>query len=124
MKNCLIRGIHHICIKVEDIQASVDFYTHQIGYQIRFQTDQCAMLDGQDGTRLEFFPKDNENGYAHIAYACDDVDRMYQRAIESGCEAVKPPVNVILPSFTARIAFFMDPLGNKIELFCEYSGEN
>lgn len=123
MKNILIKGIHHVCIKVTDIERSVDFYTQKMGYTKRFQTKEFAMLNGPDGTRLEFFPEDDKKGYTHIAYICDDIDKAYQFAIETGCESVKTPTDVTLPAtppLNVRIAFFKDPFGNTIELFHEY----
>ena len=122
MEKSFIKGIHHVCIKVHDIGESINFYTQKMGYEVRFQSEQCAMLNAPDGTRLEFFPEDNEKGYVHIAYDCNDVDGMFQLAVESGCKAVKMPTDVKLPAIPpihARIAFFKDPEGNTIELFHE-----
>lgn len=123
MEHVSIKGIHHVCVKVIDIEKSVYFYTQKMGYTKRFQTKECAMLNGPDGTRLEFFPEDSQKGYAHIAYICDDVDKEYQFAVENGCESIKLPTDVTLPAtppLNVRIAFFNDPLGNTIELFHEY----
>lgn len=124
MSENLIKGIHHICVKVTDIPKSVDFYTQKMDYKVRFRWDGGAMLDGPDGTRLEFFPAEDEKGYVHIAYVCDEVDKAYQLAVDSGCESVLTPRDIALPStppLNVRIAFFKDPLGNTIELFHEYN---
>lgn len=122
MQENLIKGVHHICMKVEDVNASVDFYTQKMGYKIRLKWDGGALLVSPDGTHLEFFPIDDEKGYAHVAYVCSDVDRAYQLMIDSGCESVIEPKDVSLPSdppLPVRIAFFKDPAGNLIELFDE-----
>lgn len=123
MNEKLIKGIHHVCMKVKDIQQSVDFYTKEMNYEIRLQWDGGAMLKAPDGTHLEFFPEGSEKGYAHVAYACSDVDKVYHQALSYGCESVKAPIDITIPSnppLVARIAFFKDPHGNTIELFHEF----
>ncbi|PJI08221.1 MULTISPECIES: VOC family protein [Clostridium] len=122
MDEKLIGGIHHVCMKVKDIQQTVDFYTEKMNYKIRLQWDGGAMLKAPDGTHIEIFPEDEEKGYAHVAYVCSDVDEAYKQALSYGCESVKAPVDITIPSnppLKARIAFFKDINGNKIELFHE-----
>ncbi|ADU28122.1 VOC family protein [Ethanoligenens harbinense] len=115
-------GVHHVCMKVRDIQKSVDFYVSQLGYTVRLQWDGGAMLKSPDGTHLEFFPVDEEEGYSHVAYICKDVDKAYAELLENGCTSVSAPESLTIPSDPAlpvRIAFVRDPAGNKIELFKE-----
>lgn len=122
MKSPEIRGIHHICLKVQDVAQTVKFYTSVLNYQVWLQWDRGIMLKAPDGTHLELFPEDEEKGYVHVAYVCDDVDRVYREAIDSGCESVKVPQDVVIPSdppFPVRLAFFKDPSGDIVELFHE-----
>ncbi len=122
MKKTNFPGVHHICMKVGDIQKSVDFYVSQLGYTVRLQWDGGAMLRSPDGTHLEFFPVDEEEGYSHVAYICEDVDQAYNDLLQNGCTSVQEPNSLTIPSDPAlpvRIAFVRDPAGNKIELFKE-----
>lgn len=124
MDGKLIKGIHHVCMKVEDIDKSVQFYTENFGYTVRLKWDGGAMLNAPDGTRLEFFLPDEQKGYAHVAYVCDEVDKAYDQAVECGCSPVSAPIDFTIPSKPAlnvRIAFIKDPAGNIIELFHEYA---
>lgn len=118
-----ILGIHHVCMKVKDVAKSVEFYTQNLDYEVRLRWDGGAMLKGPDGVHLEFFPEDEQKSYAHVAYICEDVDKTYAKALETGCEAVQEPRDVTIPSqppLPLRCAFFKDPQGNLIELFREY----
>ncbi|MFT8887897.1 MAG: VOC family protein [Ethanoligenens sp.] len=122
MSQTYFQGVHHICMKVDDIQRSIDFYTSKLGYTLRLKWDGGAMLKSPDGTHLEFFPVDEEKGYAHVAYVCTDVDAAYADLLKSGCTNVSAPESLTIPSepgLPVRIAFVRDPAGNKIELFKE-----
>jgi glyoxylase I family protein len=122
MDGNLIRGVHHICMKVADIGAAVDFYTKEMGYSVRIRWDGGALLRSPDGTHLEFFPVDEEKGYAHVAYVCTDVDKAFARMVGSGCAPVVEPKDAQLPCeppLPIRIAFIRDPAGQLIELFHE-----
>lgn len=115
-------GIHHVCIKVPDLKESVDFYTKTMNYEVRLEWDGGAMLKAPDGTHLELFPVDGEEGYAHVAYRCDDVDEAYRLAVAAGCASVKEPCSLTIaskPPLDVRMAFVADPSGNTIELFHE-----
>lgn len=122
MQNTYFTGVHHVCMKVADVQKSVDFYTSQFGYAVRLRWDGGALLRSPDGTQLEFFPIDEEEGYSHVAYICTDVDAAYAHLLQNGCTSVSAPESLTIPStpgLPVRIAFVRDPAGNKIELFHE-----
>ena len=122
MAENVYNGIHHICVKVKDIQSCVDFYTQELGYKIRFQWDGGALLRGPEGVHLEFFPEDSQSGYAHVANNCSDVDEAYRSAVARGCESVDAPGDFTIPSnppLKVRYSFIKDPQGNIIELFHE-----
>lgn len=122
MPEPLFTGAHHVCMKVADVQKSVDFYTAQLGYTVRLRWDDGALLRGADGSQLEFFPIDEEKGYAHVAYVCTDVDAAYACLLQNGCTPVSAPESLTIPSapgLPVRIAFVRDPAGCKFELFHE-----
>jgi catechol 2,3-dioxygenase-like lactoylglutathione lyase family enzyme len=125
MAENLYNGVHHICMKVKDIQSCVDFYTKELGYKLRVQWDGGALLRGPEGVHLEFFPEDSQSGYAHVAYNCSNVDGAFRSAVALGCEAMNEPADAALPAtppIKIRFAFIKDPQGNIIELFHEYGG--
>lgn len=120
----MVKGVHHICMKVEDVDKAVQFYTGVMEYKVRAKWEGGALLVSPDGTHLEFFPigEDGEKSYAHVAYNVENVDEVYQKAIAAGCEEMTTPRDVELPSnppLPVRIAFYKDPTGNVVELFHE-----
>jgi catechol 2,3-dioxygenase-like lactoylglutathione lyase family enzyme len=122
MDSPIIKGIHHICLKVPDVSKSVEFYTKYMDYKFRLDFGVGMMIESPDGSYLEFFKEDDEKGYTHVAYACDEVDAAFKRAIDAGCEPVEEPKDFQIlskPPLDVRIAFFKDPAGNTIELFHE-----
>lgn len=115
-----VHGVHHVCMKVADIGAAVEFYTRSLNYTVRFRWEGGAMLRGADGVCLEFFPQGDVRGYEHVAYVSEDVDADYAAVLRSGCEGVTPPKDVTVAGvLPVRIAFFRDPCGCLIELFHE-----
>jgi predicted enzyme related to lactoylglutathione lyase len=82
---------------------------------------------GDDGPTLEIFsydelierelPRANERGFAHIAFAVDDVDEALQAVITAGGGAVGEIASVEVDSVgLLHVVYARDPEGNIVEL--------
>jgi predicted enzyme related to lactoylglutathione lyase len=82
---------------------------------------------GDDGPTLEIFsydqlierelPRANESGFAHIAFAVDDVDQALQAVIAAGGGAVGEVATAEVKGVgLLRVVYARDPEGNIVEL--------
>jgi len=82
---------------------------------------------GDNGPTLEIFsydqlierelPRANESGFAHIAFAVDDVDQALQAVIAAGGGAVGETATAEVDSVgLLRVVYARDPEGNIVEL--------
>ena len=116
----------HTCIRVLDLDRSVEFYGH-LGFEHRGQLNFASAynvylgLPG-DGDVLELTvnvgreqPYDLGEGYNHMAVVVDDLDVLLERLAAHGIEPEKPPY---APGGRDefRICFVTDPDGYRIEL--------
>lgn len=125
-----IKGIEHVSINVADMDASVEFYGHTLGFE-RLQTvpeDGFAItyfaLPG--GRRLELFDYRGENpraphgetdvGLRHLAFEVDGVAGAERELRGRGVPIVLPTTD--LPELGVRVLLFEDPNGVTLE-FCE-----
>jgi lactoylglutathione lyase len=116
----------HTCIRVLDIDRSVEFYGH-LGYELRgrlnFESAYNVYLGlPGDGNTLELTvnvgrtePYDLGEGYNHIALVVDDLDGLLGSLASHGIEPEKAPY---APGGRSeyRICFVSDPDGYRIEL--------
>jgi catechol 2,3-dioxygenase-like lactoylglutathione lyase family enzyme len=122
-------GFHHVSIKVQDIEASIRFYTEALGFVYKTEWGQGAkrtvLLDTGDGNYFEITGGRTDelapNGhFAHIALRATDCDAVIAKVRAAGAEVTVEPKDVVLPSdppLPIRIAFFKGPDGELIELF-------
>lgn len=125
-----ISGFHHIAIRARDLDASVAFYTKGLGFAQTHAWGEgdkrAVMLHAGNGNYLEIFaggtdePKP-EGAYLHLAFAVDDCDAMFQRALAAGAEVHVEPKAMTIPSaptpLPVRLAFCKGPDGELIEFF-------
>ncbi len=131
MSNKIISGLgfHHIALKAENFEKSVEFYK-ALGLTpvVEWGEDdkRVMMFDLGDGGRLELFAGGSdeyqaEGKYMHFAMCCDDVDAAYETALSAGAVSHKPPKTVPLESrpdkISIRIAFVLGPDGEQLEFF-------
>jgi catechol 2,3-dioxygenase-like lactoylglutathione lyase family enzyme len=124
-------GIHHVSVRVDDLDAALDFYEVSLGCQ------RIDRPDGLPGTRgawlsvggaelhltehpLDDFtgaPPNGRVGYAnHVAFVVSDLDRVGELLLEKGCEVT---------SVDARSQLFVqDPAGNLVELMGAIQASN
>lgn len=126
--------LHHVTLSVSDVNLVSQWYANYLGFTI---TDRFTLTrpDGRqiDVARIERpglklnisqFPgsvssdRSTENqGWRHIAFEVDDIDRTYQRLQLQGIQFITEPYTYDLPGY--RVAFFRDPEGNILELYQE-----
>ena len=125
----------HVGLSVADLEAAEAFYTTVFGFgrQLAFELPphpiRGVMLTHPDGFRLELFEHSASvpglqaatpieahatRGYNHFALRSEDIDRLWDRAIEAGASGVMPPA--ASPEPGVRFAFLADPEGNLVEL--------
>lgn len=94
-----IKGLDHIGILTQDIEASVAFYRDILGFRLKSR-QKNVRADGspfsmaflsRGGCEIElvtapagFVPQDGT--VAHIAIQCDDVDEVFRELVEKGCK--------------------------------------
>ena len=117
----------HSCIRVYDLEKSLDFYVNKLGFELKRKFE----LPGADATLAYVSPPGQDyeieltynhgqgfayttgNGYAHMALAVDDIDKVYEEWSAKGVYFRKPPGRI---GSGSRIAFVMDPDGYNLEL--------
>lgn len=116
----------HTCIRVRDVDRSVEFYG-RLGFehrgQLNFESAYNVYLGlPGDGDVLELTvnagreePYDLGEGYNHMALVVDDLDALLGEIAQHGIEPEKPPY---APGGRDeyRICFLTDPDGYRIEL--------
>jgi lactoylglutathione lyase len=116
----------HTCVRVRDIDASIEFYK-RLGFEqrgrLRFESAYNIYMGlSEGGDMLELTvnvgreePYDLGDGYNHMALVIDDLDALLHRLAEAGIEPERPPYG---PGGREeyRICFVADPDGYRIEL--------
>lgn len=127
-----IKAIHHAALKccgAEAFETTVKFYRDVLGLRVVRTWGQGeeagAMLDTGSGL-LEIFAngkKDLPQGaIRHLAFATDHVDACVEAVRVAGYTIQVEPKDIVIasqPEYPARIAFFIGPVGEQIELFQE-----
>lgn len=110
-----IRGIHHVSINVDDVDAAVEFYTKMLGFNLRSDRPDF----GFDGAWLDVANQQvhlirAETPAAlgqHYAVLVEDIDAAVTELRSRGVSVGDPS-----PVGSSRQAFLSDPSGNAIEL--------
>jgi catechol 2,3-dioxygenase-like lactoylglutathione lyase family enzyme len=119
--------IHHVALNVVDLKRSIDFYERVVGLEVVDRDDHYAKLNiGGDEIALFQLPSDAVVGRTdsdattgslnHIAFAVPaSAFHLYHERIRSeGITITFGPVQ----RRRGKALYFLDPDGNKIELFC------
>ncbi len=147
MVNEDLRRIHHIGITVRDIDRSVEFWRSFLGVEPRWRqilnapylgrvtgypgvNIDATIIDLPGGPVLEILnylvedknPNSSETanpGNVHICIEVEDIDAMWNRAVESGATPVSPgPVEITAgPNTGVKACYLRDPDGITLELF-------
>ena len=136
----MILGLRHVGIVVSDLNEAIGFYCSLLGFQhvqkaYEFGHSLDAMLGiagvkvttvkliAPNGGMIELLKFDAPGsspvgraifdlGISHIAITVQNLDKEYQRLKLCGVEFISAPVQ----SGAARVAFAIDPEGNRVEL--------
>ncbi len=126
-----IIGIHHVSLKAKGIEAfekTVSFYRDILGLSVakewgRSPEDRAVMLDTGAGY-IEIFSNAPDvlpgGTIRHIALDVTDTDAVIAAVRDAGYRITTEPTDIVIPSIEpcpARIAFFIGPLGEEIEIF-------
>ena len=126
-----IIGIHHVSLKAKGIEAfekTVSFYRDILGLSVakewgRSPEDRAVMLDTGAGY-IEIFSNAPDvlpgGTIRHIALDVTDTDAVIAAVRDAGYRITTEPMDIVIPSSEpcpARIAFFIGPLGEEIEIF-------
>ena len=113
---------HHIALRTPDFQRARAFYVETLGFPIKggIPGKEIVFID-IGGTTIELMQgaagegdKRPGCGFIHLAFQVDDVDATYAELAAKGVEFRIKPTSV----GDIRLAFFTDPDGNDLELFC------
>ena len=147
MKTAIL--IRHTGIVVSDIDLAIQFYCDLLGFSVKVdQIESGKHIDrflGLESTRvrtvklslgegsmLELLSFLNPNallsdhrglnslGYTHIALTVDDIDSLYVKLKNFGCELLSKPQ--MSPDKKVKLCFCRDPEGNYLELVQELNG--
>ena len=121
-------GFHHIALKVNDFDKSLDFY-QKLGFTVMATwgegDERAAMIDIGDGGLIEMFAggKNEEalGRFFHLAIKADDIEMAYQTALDAGAKPRSEPKTLTINSSPRKldihIAFVFGPDGEVIEFF-------
>ena len=114
----------HIGLKVQDLDASVAFYSAALaplGFVLASRDDNGAGFGPSGAPALWLYRVDNANGETHVAFRAPDrkaVDRFHRDGVKAGGrDNGKAGLRAdYSPNYYA--AFLIDPDGNNVEAVC------
>lgn len=122
-------GIHHITVRVNDIEASRRFYQDVVGFDVQTPQDDLYLFQSGntivvlvpplDGTPEADRFSEHRIGMDHLAFAVDDraeLDRLVDRLREAGVETAGVEVEPIL-NLNKEYVCFRDPDNVQLEFF-------
>ena len=112
---------HHIALRVTDYALARQFYTEVLempvlgqipGREIEFLGIGGTTIELMGGAEPESLAKP-QAGLIHLAFEVEEVDATYRELRDRGVTFTIEPKSV----GDLRVAFFLDPDGNELELF-------
>ncbi len=109
------RGVHHVSINVDDVDAALAFYVDTLGLSPRSDRPDFgfggAWLNA-GGQQVHLIQADvpTDQGQ-HFALLFDNLDEVVEELRAEGVKVSDP-----MPVGTSRQAFLVDPSGNRVEL--------
>jgi|SRR5579875_160634 len=110
-----VQGIHHVSIKVDDVDAALHFYVDVLGMKVREDRPdfdfEGAWLDAV-GQQVHLIKGDLPTAEGqHFAVLVDDLPTVVDELRGVGLEVTDP-----VPSGRSLQSFVHDPSGNRVEL--------
>ena len=137
-KSMLKGRLDHACIRVADIDLSIEFYRKAFGLVVKVRWDsqtigdgdkaktvfsKGAMIEDEAGGVIEIFHDKNtadRQGYQrpinHFAFRVKDVEAVYNQALKAGGKAIMSPTIISAVGFKVKTAFVFGPDGERIEI--------
>jgi len=123
----LCSGIHHVAMKVADLDRSLQFYCGTLGLEPVLswgEGDGRAAMVSTGAGCLELFAGGEQKPagqWMHVALAAPDCDAALRAARDAGAEVTMEPTDVTIPAnegdYPIRIAFCKGPDGEIVEFF-------
>jgi len=128
-----LNGMHHISLRVHDMERSLAFYRDILGFSAKtsFLLDglRFAILETGNDVYIELVemkqpmqPVGETEVFWHLALRTDHLEKSLEAAVSAGCEVVVPirPLDLLndvtQKPWPVRVAFFRGPDGELIEL--------
>lgn len=128
-RGLLTMKMAHTCIRVKDLEASIDFYQEALGFEESRRRDfpdhkftlVYLTLPGDDYEleltyNYDHGAYDLGNGYGHIAIASTDLEALHEKHQAAGYSVTELKG---LPGVPPSYYFITDPDGYKIEMIRE-----
>jgi len=142
----MIRGVHHTCITVRDLDRSIAFYRDLLGLELVLTEESERSSDDRSDNlgisnakvklailrtgeaRIElieyvtaqgrdFDRQNNDVGATHIAFQVDDIEAAYHSLRDQGVRFTAPPTTIPAgPMKGWKWTYFFDPDGISLEL--------
>jgi catechol 2,3-dioxygenase-like lactoylglutathione lyase family enzyme len=142
----MIKGVHHTCITVSDLERSIQFYRDLVGLELvmteesersgddrsdalgvpsakvrlailRAGQAQVELIQYVTGQGRAYDRKNNDVGTMHIAFQVEDIDAVYRRLLGHGVRFTAPPATIPAgPMKGWRWTYFFDPDGVSLEI--------
>ncbi len=134
-----INGMHHVSLRVRDMERSLAFYRDILGFSPKtsFLLDglRFAMLETGNDVYIELVEMrqpvqsvGETEVFWHLALRTDHLEKSLEAAINAGCEVTVPirPLDLLndvtQKPWPMRVAFFRGPDGELIELLEDKTG--
>jgi glyoxylase I family protein len=124
-----VNGFHHIAMKVKDLDASIQFYTKVMGFEVKHAWGEgekrAVMIDTGKGNYIELFANGPsglrpDGHWVHLALACTDTKSAIEKVRAAGYTVTMEPADIDIPAspvLPVRIGFFKGPDAELIEFF-------
>nr|WP_277985526.1 VOC family protein [Miniphocaeibacter massiliensis] len=117
----------HTCIRVYDLEKSIEFYEKALGLKVTkkkdYPEDKFTLVylgDGESEHEIELTynyghePYDLGNGYSHIAYSVEDLEDAHAEHVRLGYKVTE--LSGLSDSNRPKFYFITDPDGYDIEI--------
>lgn len=121
----------HTALSVKNLEASQKFFEEVFGFHFKVAGKRpelgvkFIMMEDQNGSMIELFEHDSPKpfeedpmnfqqiGFKHIAFVVDDIETIFQKALDHGATVIWPIQKGVT---IKKLAFIADPNGLAIEL--------
>lgn len=127
-----VKYVHHVCIQTENYEASLDFYTRILGFEVISETTNFHGREYNTWLKLGNFmielqtPKEGDNfnkwsslnsGPVHIAFMVDNVEQEYEKIKSLGYNDFKLKDGKVVYKVLGESLFKIKaPEGTEIEM--------